>query len=271
VWEDYCMFYLTRPYFHRVWIVQELLLAKSFEVMAGRDGRDLNWFSMLKLSTLLMSCGWYRPLEGLFGRYYPSGMPWAVDLVVVQLNYHNKELLGWSWAKYWLNTLQVARENGCSLPQDKVLATVGILQQVLPEGAPFTIRAAATPEEVFLSATKVLLLHGDLTVLSYADHPFSRRLTHLPSWVPDWSNVFSPKPLGIAEGGYSACILNSPSTSPLLNVSPAGEHKIRGLKLGIINTLPCGYGPREDGFADAVLRFLTSMLHLYPHKRTSTP
>jgi hypothetical protein len=149
--------------------------------------------------------------------------------------------------------------------QDKVFATVGILQQALPKGTPlpFPVDATATPEEVYIHAATALLLNcPHLTLLSFIDHPFYRKLSTLPSWVPDLTTAKFPWPLGTFDTPFTACILPS-SSPPPRTITPSGELHLRGFRLTTITSKTEYQAPMNARLAEAVLQFLAAMPTYY--------
>lgn len=101
------------------------------------------------------------------------------------------------WAVRWLSALASVRLRGCLMPEDKVLATLGMLQRLLSlepspnpalesELAPLLAADVApkTAQEVYVVASRLLLQHcPELTLLSLVDLPVhsQQRLAGLPA------------------------------------------------------------------------------------------
>lgn len=136
-WARYCAFYPTRRYFQRAWIVQEVVLAKSFEMMIGSDERTLRASDMEELPRLLENVGWNGSIATLTADFYtrqglPSptaaGILWPmVDIVSLQwrhlinIRWHHALDAKPDWVTHWFAALETVKSRGCFLPQDKVI------------------------------------------------------------------------------------------------------------------------------------------------------
>jgi hypothetical protein len=272
-WMEYWAFHRTRRYFQRAWIVQEIAVAKAFDVMVGMHGREISWADMTDLAQLLDRLGWPEMIEAytkrILGLEYGKGMPPQFGVVdIVKLRHMLRFINSRSdWQAHWLVVLSAVRARGCLYPQDKVFATLGILQQILYEerqvGLP--VDATATPGDVYLSTAKLLLRNNKrLTVLSFADHPSYRNVSDLPSWVPDFSNSEHPNVLG--DFTRFRAFPPLPARIPSRAIGPAGQLWLWGFKLDDITTTG-GRCESDNGFGETVLALLASMPKLYPHKR----
>ena len=93
--------------------------------------------------------------------------------------------------------LQKHRYSKSTDPRDKVYAFLGLANSKM---APFhTNPTAITPDyklsvqQVYMQTAKALLKsYGNLSVLSHVEDASIRRITGLPSWVPDYSVSLEP-------------------------------------------------------------------------------
>ncbi|KAH6844699.1 heterokaryon incompatibility protein-domain-containing protein [Chaetomium sp. MPI-CAGE-AT-0009] len=273
-WADYWAFYRTRRYFHRVWIVQEVVVAGKFDTMAGMGGEELSWEVMTEFAYFLGHAGWIDGLNSLAGEMLSTEYTDAItrgfgitDISGMQEQHQSRTFDESGWAQHWWGALSAVRRRDCFVQQDKVFATVGILQQALPKGnpLPFPVNATVTPEEVYINAARTLLLNcPHLTLLSFVDHPFYRKLTDLPSWVPDLTIAKFPWPLGTFDTPFTAYILPSP-TPPLRSTTPSGELHLRGFHLDTITTKTEYEAPMNIRLSETVLHFLASLPTHYAH------
>ncbi|KAK3291016.1 uncharacterized protein B0H64DRAFT_436387 [Chaetomium fimeti] len=276
-WSDYWAFYRTRRYFHRVWIVQEVVVAGKFDIMAGMGVEELSWGDMTGFAYFLGHAGWIDVLNSLAGEMLSSEYTDAVtrgfgitDIGGMQGQHQTRTFEQSGWAEHWWATLSAVRRRECFVQQDRVFATVGILQQALPKGnpLPFPVNATITPEEVFINAGKTLLLNCEhLTLLSFVEHPFHRQLPNLPSWVPDLTTAKFPWPLGTFDTPFTACILPSTTTStpPPRTTTPSGELHLRGIHLDTITSKTAYEAPMNIRLAETVLQFLAALPTHYAH------
>ncbi|KAL2192371.1 heterokaryon incompatibility protein-domain-containing protein [Corynascus similis CBS 632.67] len=273
-WTDYWVFYKTRRYFHRVWIVQEVVVAGRFDIMAGANGEELSWEQMTDFALFLGHAGWIDVLDSLaretLSNDYTDGISRGfgiTDIAGMQTRHRTREFEASGWPEHWWAALSSVRRRDCFVKQDKVFATVGMLQQALLAGTPlpFPVDASATPEEVYIHAARTLLLHcPHLTLLSFIEHPSYRSLTQLPSWVPDLTTAKFPWPLGAFDSTFQACILPS-TTPPSRVITPSGHLRLRGFKLDTVTVKTEYCGPMNVRLAETVLQFLASLPHNYRH------
>jgi hypothetical protein len=277
-WTDYWAFYRTRRYFHRVWIVQEVVVAGRFDTMAGMGGEELSWEKMTEFAYFLGHAGWIDALNSLAGEMLSNKYTDAVtrgfgitDISGIQGQHQNQVFKQSGWAEHWWAVLSAVRRRDCFVQQDKVFATVGILQQALPRGEPlpFPVTATITSEEVYINAARTLLLNcPHLTLLSFVEHPFFRKLSGLPSWVPDLTTAKFPMPLGPFDTPFTACILPSPTTAPQnppRTITPTGELHLRGFRLDTITVQTVYEAPMNIRLAETVLQFFAALPTHYPH------
>ncbi|KAK4098470.1 hypothetical protein N658DRAFT_476979 [Parathielavia hyrcaniae] len=280
-WVDYWAFYRTRRYFHRAWIVQEVVVAGRFDMMAGVKGEMLSWEDMTGFAFFLGHVGWLDSLDALVGELlsgeYTEAKSRGFGITDIggmqaqhQIRHQAQEKT--EWPEHWWAALSSVRRRGCFLPQDKVFATVGILQQALPEGTPlpFPVDPTATPEEVFTHAATTLLINSPhLTLLSFVDYPFYRNLASLPSWVPDLTTAKFPWPLGHFGTPFTACISPSPPPypPPPRTITPKGELCLRGFRLDTISHKSQYQPPLNTRLAETALQFLATLPVHYPHAK----
>ncbi len=251
-WMAYGTFYHARHYFRRVWIVQEVALAGKLELQCGPH--RLNWDRLVAFAVLLSSCGWMDVLAKVkLSVYGPSG-----DLTRIVTQDHGFGIIdiAWlqnlqqeirrvgtttsfvpgstSWARHWWYAILTVRRRQCSVAQDKVYATLGLLELALPPGTDIPIMAdnKSSPDEVYTNAAAVFVRSlSDLTVLSYVEPPSLRVRESLPSWVPDLTVPPSAWPLGGLGTHFTAGILSSPS-----DANPGGRHNDFLAPAGAVST-----------------------------------
>ncbi|KAK4136076.1 hypothetical protein BT67DRAFT_375542 [Trichocladium antarcticum] len=271
-WAGYWAFYRGRRYFHRAWIVQEVVVAGRLEIMVGKR-EELSWDTMKQFAFFLGHAGWIDVLATLAGDLLPSEFTQAMvrgfgitDIAGMQgsLRAQSGGLSAddTPWPERWWAALSAVRRRECFVQQDKVLATVGILQQALPPSTPlpFPVEATATCEEVYTHAATTLLLNcPSLPFLSFLEHPFYRTRKALPSWVPDLTTSKHPWPLGVFDTPFHAFPRAPPDTSPPpRSTTPAGHLHLRGLRIDTIHTKSAYQPPLNPHLATTALRFLAS-------------
>lgn len=135
--------------------------------------------------------------------------------------------------------LQKHRFSKSTDPRDKVYAFLGLASSAM---APFRANPTAiTPDysrsvqQVYVATAKALLTNfRNLSVLSHVEDHSIRRITGLPSWVPDYSVSIDPYPLRYRGGG---CWTASGYTPWQMNVPRMdnGLLDVQGHRLGYVD------------------------------------
>jgi hypothetical protein len=144
-----------RPYFSRIWIIQEIAMARAAIVYCGADSLCWSKFhpsALKKIDAMVVSPTWIEHLD--------------------RPRYRGIE----DFPQLLLDT------SGCksSDPRDKVFALLGLILGANQEGllADYSLSA----EQVYIGlAASLLINHPSCKILRYRN---SNPL--LPSWVPDW-------------------------------------------------------------------------------------
>lgn len=204
-----------RDYWDRLWVVQEVLNARSVTVYCGNT--SLPWRVYVDASD-----AFERHEDQLKQSFQPSINDKGIFFVSqqqVQYSYvlaykgpgSLEKLRQWPDAGpiSLLNVLRRCRLKLSSEPRDKVFGVLGILPQEFKYN--FPPNYSASLREVYTNVVEFLLhATGSFDVICAAIHfPVQRSVTKLPSWVPDWSHVVNVCPLGgidvfSAAGGTKA-------------------------------------------------------------------
>ncbi|KAK4140057.1 heterokaryon incompatibility protein-domain-containing protein [Dichotomopilus funicola] len=212
-----------RRYFTRAWIIQEVVLAKTVNVLCG--GHELDWSVIAEASHFFSTSAWAQHLTDLFmesaGLPPPHPGPQACENL--EFCYQSATILratakerkqrkqqGYraenrgAWAKSLVYTLIRARGFKSTDPRDKVYAVLGLVHEYAQD-KPGLIPEydVPTPAAAFTRAAIQILEDGggDLLLLSCVEgEKFQKAATgRLPSWVPDWS---SEELTGLRVTGY---------------------------------------------------------------------
>ncbi len=278
-WMEFWAFYRTRRYFHRSWIVQEVVVARGFDIMAGMAGElEVRWEEMVEFVTFLGYAEWLDALDALAGSMLPPAYTdltsrgfMVGDIANMQQLHAGRNFEKKGWPEHWWAALSAVRRRDCFMKQDKVFAAVGILQQALPVGTalPFRVDATATPEKVYTQAAATVIHNcPHLAVLSFVEYPIHRSLKDLPSWVPDLTTAKFPWVLGGFDTNFKACPATSPS--PPRTVTD-GKLRLRGFKVDTITTKTKYEAPMNVHLGERVLEFLADLPLEYPHMKWETP
>lgn len=186
-----------RDYWRRLWVVQEVLKARSAKVHCGTT--SLPWETYTSASEA------FKRHEGQLNRSFPA------QLLVSQQHksymevlsslgpgsIHDLRSLEKSEAYSFLKVLNAYRTKHASDPRDKVFGVLGIL----PEEFRYEFRPnySASLKEVYTNVVDFLLrTTGRLDVICEAIYfPLHISTANLPSWVPDWSHIPQMRALGL--------------------------------------------------------------------------
>jgi hypothetical protein len=195
---------LYRPWFRRMWIIQEALSARQAMMMCGSDILDLVSFlevihSMIKAGALR------RIMTHHANRHKLSKGPMLVVLkqleFLVKAKYENIDLfMQLKFKPTILSYLAETRWAEATDPRDKVYGILSLANDSRSLGhwhaerrgtskwIPFKPDYSLSKEEVFINTTKAILCTTrSLNVLQFTKYR-SIGISGLPSWVPDWSS-----------------------------------------------------------------------------------
>jgi hypothetical protein len=195
-WESLVRLF-QRRYFTRVWIIQEITLAREVLVHCGQH--IIDWAHVVKVSNFLTVTSWTRWI-------CPGGTLGAVDSpqsyhAIPNLLEANKRTRERDQSKALLYALIRARRFYASDPRDKIYALLGVGGDLVtgkPRYSP--VYGDQTPADTYVQAAIQLLLDADdLLLLGHAEGEVFQTVPGLPSWVPDWSSAHV---VGLGVTGY---------------------------------------------------------------------
>ncbi|KAF2231512.1 HET-domain-containing protein [Viridothelium virens] len=184
-WISLAIFF-SRAWFVRAWVMQEVILAKSFLIFCGDlPSNSLTWEELVLVSDFLATSIWTHALrsqkflKGLPIDTHVNG-PTVLNAAKISLHRGDDPLL--------YNLIR-SRRYVCQDEKDKVFSVYSVARG----NSTYTSLLPApdykmTASEVYI-ATAVSVLRGskDLLLLAYAEGKDFRNHNSLPSWVPDWS------------------------------------------------------------------------------------
>lgn len=190
---------LRRPYFTRIWIVQEVALSRSLVVACGDDTISFSDFALVagivsflskgknvqNLSNILMVRA-LMPNAIQNGTADPS---WLFDKATSGKMKTDKDLL---------SLASLFRGNNSTNPKDKIYALLGLLEEV-ESGETYRIipdyNPAVKETYTYIQVAEAILNHQrhlDLFgAIRYSPSRMGQKRHGLPSWVPDWSDTMS--------------------------------------------------------------------------------
>ncbi|QIW98182.1 hypothetical protein AMS68_003700 [Peltaster fructicola] len=175
-----------RSYFHRAWIVPEILNAAALTVFCGQS--ELSWIHLVKMSDLLCTSEWTILFNdpSFLGQGYMSPQH---DCPAKLRATRYQQLSG---ENTLLSTLIRTRPYLCKDPRDKVFS-------LMPKSD--IVNYDLSLGEVYTRAAIVLLKQSDdLLLLAHVEgQDYSTLGDTASSWVPDWS---CSRTLGLGITGY---------------------------------------------------------------------
>ena len=235
-WRSYCCAFSERRWFKRLWILQELALARKVWILCG--DKELQWDDMVLLARYMRLGRLHNdfcPANGLMvnGRF-------PVGEVLELANARDERLfdpppLRPSTADFFARRYGAMKENElqCAFlldkwrrtfdrhatdPRDKIYGLLGLLTRCFPdpESCLFKIDYKLTAVDVLIQSMASLVHNVPiLSMFSLIADKSKRRMHGLPSWVPDPT---APSPLSTVSTLYAAGVRPS-------DMNPS-EHRI---------------------------------------------
>lgn len=217
---------LERPWFNRVWVWQEVALAKNTWSAVIEVGTfSVHWIYLAGVTNYIPLCGWDR---------FMSTAIWAR----VNAMEKGRGALGTEQPMSVVRALSYTRYCDATDPRDKVFALYGLTEdgpKCIDVDYRKTVKAAFTDVSKYLIRTARDLVLLSMVQVTNSDHD-------LPSWVPDWSVFLYADLLSIVdeagppyEGRFKVAvdakiIVHFDTENPdMLTVSGFGIGTIKGL------------------------------------------
>lgn len=227
-----------RPYFQRLWIVQEVALANTLEIYCG------------SAEPVHISAFARRPLEAVLdsGLSVPAWLKHSKNVEATLQRIQNT-----TQAEQLLSLIFDTALCQCKDDRDKIFALFSLLKSNsgdLSSEGQLLADYKLSPEEVYTGTAAFLAMNGLTRAVLMLATILRSDSTCLPSWTPDWSLLPAvgsnhPKLLEntIIESGSvkldAACFLG---------VSRTGVITITGIPLGPVKPLLCSRWDDEAGF-----------------------
>ncbi len=259
--------FIQRPYWTRLWIVQEIVLARSVNLVCGT--KSVSWNNIRHVFTAKV------PSESPFER-----MPYDVrhDVWRARHLWHARETWSAGSSLSFLQLLNKFNPCRCSEVKDYVFALHGLSRSdIVHESIDIDYGSATTYESVFRSATIACILEDrNLNVLSllrrWTKWSWDQVSPGWPihaSWVGDWSTVRVTRPLvepDAMEQMYAAARSVPFNAEDLLQYATQGILKVRGVIVDNITSVMDAVNPYEPTWEDRVRAWEPSGLdhYLYP-------
>ncbi|KAK1596663.1 heterokaryon incompatibility protein-domain-containing protein [Colletotrichum navitas] len=175
-----------RTYFHRVWIIQEVVLAKNAIVLCGSHATS--WGHLEALSHFLSTSSWSSHFSALSLDDPSPGPCHHTTPAVLKANKVSRREE--RYAEALTSSLVRCRHFKATDPRDKVYALLGLVGlggKVIDKPGLQPVYGSRTVESAYISAaTQILKDSDDLLLLYCIEGEAFQYSPELPSWVPDW-------------------------------------------------------------------------------------
>ncbi|PMD44749.1 HET-domain-containing protein [Hyaloscypha variabilis F] len=172
---------IERSYFERVWVIQEVLVAKRATIFCGSLSMA---FDKFYLAVERMTGSGFYPLSAATKNitYLGDWRNYYLEMATPGRREEREEMLG-------LSLFMDARDRKATNLRDKIYSLRAIAHEDLASGIKVDYSHDNSVERVYTDFTKLVLnICPDLRILSavIGRHRMNTTLL-LPSWVPDWS------------------------------------------------------------------------------------
>jgi hypothetical protein len=205
---------LSRPWFTRVWVLQELVLSRDPWIQFGR--KRVRWLNLWTLTSMLQtslrpnpSIRWSstsRISQKLSSRELENANESLKSSPIACLEYMQtaRDVAQGKHASSnsldLINLLQSRRGFGATDSRDLIYAHLGLATDFSsPEWPGPTVDYSKSASQIFTDITRYLIVrYNDFRVIGYVGgaDPMNQVLKNgIPSWVPDWSSTKGQIPL----------------------------------------------------------------------------
>ncbi|KAJ9636395.1 hypothetical protein H2201_003560 [Coniosporium apollinis] len=219
-WNSLARFW-SRPWFERLWVLQEVILANDVLFVCGNRTVD---FALLNT----LSSEAYR--TGIAGHVHTIAKGTKGYMIVENL--YNKRQQWKNGAPNSLHLLEYGRVLMVREPVDRVYALHGIMEAWIRKSLAIDYSVDARREywRLYVSISKLILGETGLAILTSAES--CDRPPGMPSWVPNW-NSLQPT-WGLAGHFHAGFHIGKHSPCAGTTLSTSDSIEIAGFQLGTI-------------------------------------
>jgi hypothetical protein len=284
-WVSYYRFFRTRRWFSRVWIIQEVVLARKVIIVCHND--MIEWEALESLDKLFSRPKWrevFAVLQGSDAKFiaakvstfknhgelfqYSYYRQQLSEAPAVQSGLHTETGIP-SWVYQLILLIATTREMQTSVDKDYVFGILGLAKKFFPRDKRhlLQINASDSTADVFSWSCKFLVSYGYLHFLSMVKDVSEKRTPNLPSWVVDW-----------AARGYSWSVSDylykaaGPISNPPKQYGMVSDKKLilSGAKIGVVDQIYLGgvtrqIDSREDTLPLTILNLYKDIGWFYKH------
>ncbi|CAI6097411.1 unnamed protein product [Clonostachys chloroleuca] len=244
---------LWRPWFVRIWIVQEITLARDAVVFCGNE--TISWDKFLWII-------WFLRLRNLEGTYNLDVSP-AFRLGILGSAHRSGRALP------LLELLGLFRRSLATDPHDKVYGLLGLAASHEVE-----IDYKIPYSQVYLDVAKSIMKES-LDILSHVEDTNWKEGTDIPSWVPNWAVQRYAAPFLTLDQRFGHAFQANGKTSPSFRFGSDGRSLItKGIILDFVSavghrlgTSDRIYRPDHNRMSGKPLEAAQPLLHTFQTKR----
>jgi hypothetical protein len=171
---------LSRSWFQRVWVLQEMVNARTATIHIGEF--NLAWKYFMRIMRELRVYSLDAGLDDDTGASGLSTMTWLWRL------FHTLP----AGSVTVLEALGETKVFKSTQPVDKIYGLLSLFPEALED---VQVNYSVSVEEVYTNFAINLLRKGEkLDILNHCTPPTKPKVLKLPSWVPDWSQPFHTEP-----------------------------------------------------------------------------
>jgi hypothetical protein len=252
----------NRKWFHRLWIIQEVVLASTVLVVCGDRVCDfgvIRDFCLQAIRTAILAHVEYATPRQEATR----GCKSVIGFDLLRKSWSNRTIES-------LFLLEIGRQAGVREPLDRVYGLFGIMNDSIRQKIRVDYTDAAKREywNLYISIGRIMLETRGLDILITAES--MTRPPRLPSWIPNWN---SPHPVTPMPNHFNAGFADSANESqPFPPLLLDNYLQISGFIIGVVkrvaelnymnptHTLQL-YG--ENGYSAQNLKLIASILGLF--------
>ncbi|KAI4105746.1 MAG: hypothetical protein LQ339_003308 [Xanthoria mediterranea] len=249
------------PWFKRVWVLQEVGVARAVDVHWGTSG--IKFSKLTACFVYIGRCPYFLPLVSEYGGNfydiieawesiwcsYGRKRSWTNERPYLRFSVNHPDI---QQRQQFINILWAGARFTASVPHDYIYAFLGHPSARRPDGVEFVkVDYSKSLNDLYLDVAEKLLaqVHGDLTLLSIVYHTGNSLATG-PSWVPQW-HLSCPSMLAPMPGWnawYSASL--SESTEPKIPVMACSVEcarlHTRGIRFDTVSTCSAAFDESPD-------------------------
>lgn len=184
---------INRPWFSRIWVIQEVVVAKKAIVICGKD--VLPWKVVKAAAEAMMAASFPDEVGGRSWMNIVAisgavrvhrgerSMKPAIEIRSGIICVSQEEDTDAVKSHELLNLLMCTLHTDATNPRDKIYGLFGLIESSMP---PIKVDYRVQVEDLYRDVARFLILEDNNLVLLQM-HGSKRKYRSLPSWVPDWS------------------------------------------------------------------------------------